>query len=335
MFDRFLAFISGFGCAMTGRSCGKSPNLGAWSVGQIGQNEKSCCTMKGSKRDRDGEASATGLASAAVKQKVLVISTRAITARARHLMEDFRSLLPHCKKDSKIEAKDAATTANDMCELQGCNKLVLFETKRKQDLYLHVSCFPNGPSIKFLAVNIHTMLELNFSGNHLKGSRPIVSFDAGFDNGEPHWQIMKEVLTQVFATPKHHKRSKPFVDHVISFSRLDDSVWMRNYQISKSEEQEQPQLVEVGPRLTLTPVRIFEGSLKGATLWKNSTFVAPNLQRREVQNDKDEDKVASRKKSKKAASEMQRWAIPESQYDAVLKHTGDVDLADMDDIDIV
>ncbi len=63
--------------------------------------------------------------------------------------------------------------------------------------------------------------------------------------------------------------------------------------------------------------------------------MAPNLLRRDAQNEKDEALVASRKKSKKGKSEMQRWAIPESQYDAVLKHTGDIDLAELDDIDIV
>jgi len=63
--------------------------------------------------------------------------------------------------------------------------------------------------------------------------------------------------------------------------------------------------------------------------------VAPNLQRREAQNEADEERVSSRKRSKKAAKEMQRWAIPESQYDTVLRHAGDVDLDDLDDIDIV
>lgn len=108
----------------------------------------------------------------------------------------------------------------------------------------------------------------------LQGSRPIVSFDAGFDkNGEPHWVLMKELLLQIFATPKHHKRSKPFIDHVISFSRLDDSIWMRNYQISTAPEQQEPQLVEVGPRVTLTPVRIFEGSLKWALINESVFFL--------------------------------------------------------------
>ena len=120
---------------------------------------------------------------------------------------------------------------------------------------------------------MHTMLELNFSGNHLRGSRPIVSFDANFTQGEAHWVLLKEMLTQMFATPRNHKRSKPFIDHILTFSRLGEgseaAVWMRNYQIAHSaEEGVEPQLIEVGPRLTLQPVQIFEGSMSGGVIWK-------------------------------------------------------------------
>lgn len=172
------------------------------------------------------------------------------------------------------------------------------------------------------------MLELNFSGNHLRGSRPIISFDAGFDgDNSPHWKLMKEMLTQIFATPRFHKRSKPFVDHVITFSRLDDCVWLRNYQIAEET------LIEVGPRLVLKPVQIFEGSLRGATLWKNPNFVPPNLERRELQKEKDEATVASRKKTKKGKEVMRKWKIPASQIDEVLQVAGDVgDVEDMLDI---
>lgn len=34
-------------------------------------------------------------------------------------------------------------------------------------------------------------------------------------------------------------------------------------------------LVEIGPRFVLDPVRIFAGSMGGATLWTSPTFVAP------------------------------------------------------------
>ena len=189
-----------------------------------------------------------------------------------------------------------------------------------------MACSPTGPTAKFLALNVHTMLELNFSGNHLKGSRPIVSFDGNFTNdGEPHLVLIKEILKQMFSTPRRHKRSKPFVDHIITFSRLgvgnEASIYMRNYQIAHSAEgpDVEPQLIEVGPRLTLEPVQVFEGSMRGATLWKNASFVAPNVERRNLEVEKADMLQASRKKTKKGKEHMKRWSIPESQLDQVMR----------------
>ena len=81
-----------------------------------------------------------------------------------------------------------------------------------------------------LSFAVHTMAELKLSGNHLKGSRPVLSFDASFDQ-QPHLQLMKEMFTQSFATPRRHPKSKPFHDHVISFHLLDNRIWLRNYQV--------------------------------------------------------------------------------------------------------
>ena len=92
--------------------------------------------------------------------------------------------------------------------MQGCGNVVFFEARKKQDLYLWLAKTPEGPSVKFLALNgaqtsvhafvpltslplhvkkravsaiccaVHTMAELKLSGNHLKGSRPLLSFHA-------------------------------------------------------------------------------------------------------------------------------------------------------------
>ncbi len=35
-------------------------------------------------------------------------------------------------------------------------------------------------------------------------------------------------------------------------------------------------LVEIGPRFVLEPIRIFAGSMGGATLWSSPTYIAPN-----------------------------------------------------------
>lgn len=55
---------------------------------------------------------------------------------------------------------------------------------------------PNGPSIKLHVQNVHTMDELKMTGNCLKGSRGILSFDKAFDESE--WgKLTKEVFTHV------------------------------------------------------------------------------------------------------------------------------------------
>lgn len=40
------------------------------------------------------------------------------------------------------------------------------------------------------------MEELKLTGNHLKGSRPILTFSTHFDK-EPHWKLLKEMIMQV------------------------------------------------------------------------------------------------------------------------------------------
>src|SRR4051794_35674599 len=78
------------------------------------------------------------------------------------------------------------------------------------------------------------MEELNFIGNCLKGSRPILSFDAAFEK-QAHLRVIKELFTQIFGVPKTSRKVKPFVDHVMAFSIADGKIWVRVYQISESE----------------------------------------------------------------------------------------------------
>ena len=42
-------------------------------------------------------------------------------------------------------------------------------------------------------------------------------------------------------------------------------VWFRNYQIL----EETGSLAEIGPRMVLNPIKIFEGSFSGQTIWEN------------------------------------------------------------------
>lgn len=89
------------------------------------------------------------------------------------------------------------------------------------------------------------------TGNCLRGSRPLLSFDPQFTK-YPHYSLLKELLTQIFGVPKHHPKSQPFFDHVYTFMILDNRIWFRNYQILSEDGG----LAEIGPRFVLNPVSI-------------------------------------------------------------------------------
>ena len=91
----------------------------------------------------------------------------------------------------------------------------------------------------------------------------------------------------MFNTPKNHPKSKPFIDHVLSFKLHDNRIWFRAYQILNQHEEmftekddiEKLVLIEIGPRMTLQPIKIFNGSLGGGALWQNKSFIGPNKAR--------------------------------------------------------
>lgn len=117
--------------------------------------------------------------------------------------------------------------------------------------WLHTGCGLLTFRVSLLAV--HTMDELRMTGNCLRGSRPILSFDSNFDT-QPHLKVMKEMFchvrravgwlfrqrspsrlrghaTQTFGTPRGHPKSQPFNDHIMSFYYLDGKIWVRHYQV--------------------------------------------------------------------------------------------------------
>lgn len=221
------------------------------------------------------------------KQRTLLISSRGVNFRHRHLIQDLNSLLPHTRKEPKLDTKKDLGQLNEIAELYNCNNILFFEARKHQDLYLWLSKPPNGPTIKFYVQNLHTMDELNFTGNCLKGSRPVLSFDHRFETS-PHYKLIKELLIQNFGVPPNARKSKPFIDHVMSFSIVDDKIWVRTYEVSNSarnkseyeeEEQEDLSLVEIGPRFVMTVILILEGSFGGPKIYENKQYVSPNVVR--------------------------------------------------------
>lgn len=195
------------------------------------------------------------------KQRLLLVASRGISARQRHLLEDLGRLLPHHKKEAKLDAKGQPRVLAEIAELKSCNGCLYLEArKRGLDLYMWLARFPRGPTLKFHVLNVHTMDELRLTGNCSMGSRPLLCFDRAFDRS-PAWGLCKRALSLTFGTPRGHPKSKPFFDHAISFAILDDKIWIRHYQIDKEN------LVEIGPRFVLALIRVFAGPFAGPTLY--------------------------------------------------------------------
>ncbi|ODV89877.1 hypothetical protein CANCADRAFT_26579 [Tortispora caseinolytica NRRL Y-17796] len=212
------------------------------------------------------------------RQHVLIVGSRGITSRHRHLINDLSALMPHGHKESKIESSSGKYELNEIADLYNCNNVMYFEGRKHTDLYLHISKTPSGPTVKFHVQNLHTMDELNFTGNCLKGSRPVLSFDSSFDS-KPHYQLLKQMFIQIFGVPRYSKKSKPFVDHVLTFSIASDRIWIRNYQIVETQGESNTSLVEIGPRMVLSPITMLEGSFRGPVIYENKEYVSPNIAR--------------------------------------------------------
>ena len=149
-------------------------------------------------------------------------------------------------------------------------------------MYLWLSKAPNGITIKFAVNNVHTMAELGFGGNCLKGGRGLLVFDKSFEDGGQHKSLIREMLRGFFCVPEKGVRGmKPFVDRIIGVYGLDGKIWIRVYELREGEQAE-ISLVEIGPRFVLTPVLILEGSFGGAVIYKNAQYVSGN----QVRSDK-------------------------------------------------
>lgn len=220
------------------------------------------------------------------KPKILILSSRGINARQRHLLKDLTAGIPHSKKgkatvvllDNKYDSKNDLFALNELAELNSCSHCVFFEARKPNELFMWFSKCPGGPSLKFHVQNIHSVDELNSTGNFTFGTRPLLSFDPGFSR-TAHGKMMQSMIADIFGTPAGHKRGDrhDFFDHVFHFADLDGRLWFRSYQITDAVAStlEGLSLKEIGPRFVLQPVVMLEGSFRGRVIWSNSDFKSP------------------------------------------------------------
>ena len=255
------------------------------------------------------------------KQRVLVFSSRGSSPRYRHLMEDFKSMMPHSKSEPKFDKNLDMTEINDICEMRSCNNAVYFEHHKSNYCYMYFAGMPVGPTIKFQVYNAHTLAEMKLSGNCLKGSRPLLHFDTAFlDESLPHLGLMKDMFKRVFGVPRNHPKSKPFHDHVMCFYWIDGKVWVRHYQITPvsadySDNPDYQALTEIGPRFVLEPVLILNGSFSGQVIYKNTEFQTPAMLMRQSRLEKGEAGLQQANQSEERKMRKQNAEIEQDHID--------------------
>ena len=85
---------------------------------------------------------------------------------------------------------------------------------------------------------------------------------------DPHWSVIRELLSQTFGVPNKHPKSQPFFDRVYTFAIADDRIWFRHYQIV----EEDGSLAEIGPRFVLNPIKV-------GTMWDFISYWLPSQSR--------------------------------------------------------
>eukprot|EP00831_Metopus_contortus_P044905 TRINITY_DN35990_c0_g1_i1.p1 TRINITY_DN35990_c0_g1~~TRINITY_DN35990_c0_g1_i1.p1 ORF type:complete len:311 (+),score=41.24 TRINITY_DN35990_c0_g1_i1:159-1091(+) len=210
------------------------------------------------------------------RQRTLVVCSRGGNRLQKEISNEICSLLPHSKKEIKVERKNAFEEILSLCQMRSCNNFLYFESHKRKDLYMWIGRAPNGPCYRFQVPNVTLSKELKLTGNCIKGSRPLLCFDESFDS-QPYLSLLKEMSVNIFGTPNFHPKSKPFIDHALSFTFYDNRIWFRNFQIVYEADKE-IKLVEIGPRLTLVPIKIFDDFLSGEILWANPFYLSPSRQ---------------------------------------------------------
>jgi len=249
------------------------------------------------------------------KQRVLVLCSRGLTARERHLVKDLARMMPHAKPEPKFNTRSKLPLINEIAESRNCNKVLYFEERKHQDVFMWLSDV-TGCSVKFQVMSLSTSLELNLSGNCLAASRPLLKFSKDFnEKTKPHLKLIKELLVQTFGIPFAHPKSQPFFDHVFVFTLVDDKIWFRNYQILHKDTGE---VAEIGPRFVLNPIRILSKSFSGETWYENPKYRKPRDVRME-QTEAAQDRNLS--KDRKKVSKKEREDKRPYKHGALLQDT--------------
>ena len=194
------------------------------------------------------------------------MATRGIKTRHRHLMRDLLRVLPHGKRGSKIATNGEQGLGEllQLCEESDCSEALLLDARDPAGrLYLWAATCPEGPSVLFRVVNVHTVAELKLEARRAHRARNVLIFDRAFGCSSER-RVVRALLTRIFSVDPSVEPGRAL--HAITFLWLDGRVWLRVYRIQYADDGTVLDVAEIGPRLVLEPVRIIASAFGGAVL---------------------------------------------------------------------
>jgi hypothetical protein len=191
-------------------------------------------------------------------------------------LKDFRKICPHARY-IKGKLKNNFLPSIRYFLNPGENQVVFFFEYKKKKNCLWIVNFPTDPLFCFEIENILQSKHFFFLGNILKWARPLILFDTYFGK-KPHLKIIKKTFEYFFSIKNHSKNILSITDHVLSFCFFQNKIWFRVFQIKFSKtkvngkNKKIDQLIEVGPRMTLIPIRGWSNSNKENLIYDSTVF---------------------------------------------------------------
>lgn len=180
----------------------------------------------------------------------MTLSTRSASVKIRYLMKDISKLIS-VEEEQKWDMGKDYKELRRLMEVNECDTVLFFRsTKRADDVWMGIR---DGMSVLFRMYNVSTVRDCNFPVNGFKECGHVVMFTQEFEEVE-HLRHVKGVIEEIFRSPE-------VKDKALCFFYVDGMIWVRCYRIGEKLE-------EMGPRMVLEVVGVFERCFGGEVLYK-------------------------------------------------------------------
>jgi len=94
------------------------------------------------------------------KQRTLIVCSHGVNHMQHDLGNDLYALMPHAKKEVKVDRRNAYEELLELCQMRSCNNFIYLEARKRKNLYMWLGKAPNGPCYKFFINNSMLLIYL-------------------------------------------------------------------------------------------------------------------------------------------------------------------------------